>query len=301
MMIERPGPARARPRLVIEWGMPRTVVVTGGSSGIGLAAAVALARAGDEVVLLGRDPARTAKAVDLVREAGGRTPAAYRADFAVLDQVREVGAAVAAAHDRVDVLVNNAGQLTSVRRPTVDGFDPTMQVNHLAGFLLTHLLLDRLRAAGAPPARIVTTSSAAEAWGTLDVDRPGRRQAGRWLAYGASKQANILFTVEAARRWTALGIVPTCYFPGLIRSGFGRRSPAFSAARLAPGVFRSSEEGADTLVWLATDPEGLVPGGYFAWRKPFVASGRSTGPARAARLWDASLAAVGLPVPAPGA
>jgi NAD(P)-dependent dehydrogenase (short-subunit alcohol dehydrogenase family) len=276
--------------------MRRTVVVTGASSGIGLAAAVRLAGAGDEIVLLGRDPGRLADAAARVREAGGRTPAAYRADFAVLDEVRAAGAAIAAEHERIDVLANNAGLLTSVRRPTVDGHDPTMQINHLAGFLLTHLLLDRLRAAATPesPARIVTTSSLAEVWGTLNVDRPGRRQASRWLAYGASKQANILTTVEAARRWTGLGVVPTCFFPGLIRSGFGRRSPAFSAARLAPGLFRSTEDGADTLVWLATDPAALVPGGYFAWRQPFTASRRSTDAERARRLWTASLAAVGL-------
>ena len=273
------------------------MVVSGASSGIGLAAAVAFARAGDDVVLLGRDPGRLAEAVSRVREAGGRTPASYRADFAVLDEVRAAGEAIAAERERVDVLANNAGLLTSVRRPTVDGHDATLQINHFGGFLLTHLLLDRLRAAATPeaPARIVTTSSLAEAWGTLDADRPGRRQVSRWLAYGASKQANILMTVEAARRWTGHGIVPTCFFPGLIRSGFGRRSPAFSLARLAPGLFRSSEQGADTLVWLATDPGALVPGGYFAWRAPFAATGRSTDPGRAQRLWESSLAAVATP------
>ncbi|GIF22438.1 hypothetical protein Ate02nite_51680 [Paractinoplanes tereljensis] len=243
-------------------------------------------------MLLGRNPGRLADAVSRVREAGGRTPASYRADFAVLDEVRAVGAAIAAAYERVDVLANNAGLLTSVRRPTADGHDATMQINHLGGFLLTHLLLDRLRAAG--PARIVTTSSLAEAWGTLDVDRPGRRQVSRWLAYGASKQANILMTVEAARRWAGLGIVPTCFFPGLVRSGFGRQSPAFSLAGLAPGLFRSSEQGAETLLWLATAPDALLPGGYFAGRTPFAATKRSKDPARARRLWQSSLAAVGL-------
>jgi NAD(P)-dependent dehydrogenase (short-subunit alcohol dehydrogenase family) len=193
------------------------------------------------------------------------------------------------------VLANNAGLLGPVRPPTVDGFDPTMQINHLGGFLLAHLLLDRMRAAATPeqPARLVTTASAAESWGLLDVDRPGRRQISRWLAYGASKQANVLFTVEAARRWTGLGVVATCFFPGLIRSGFGRRSPAFTFAKLAPGVFRTSEQGADTLVWLGNDPAGLVPGGYFAWRSQFVATPRSTDSDRARRLWTASLAAVG--------
>ncbi|WP_250030999.1 SDR family NAD(P)-dependent oxidoreductase [Paractinoplanes maris] len=280
--------------------MPRTVVVTGASSGIGRAAAVALARGGDEVILLGRDPRRLAGAVEAVREAAGRTPAAHQADFAVLDDVRSAGERIAAEHERIHVLVNNAGLLTAVRPLTADGFDPTMQINHLAGFLLTHLLLPRLRAAATPaapaaPARIVTTSSAAEAWGALDPDRPGRRQYSRWLAYGASKQANILFTVEAARRWAPTGVIPACYFPGLIRSGFGRSSPSFSAARLAPGLFRTPEEGADTLLWLATSPTPPHPGGYYAWRAPFRATPRSTSPSRAARLWQSSLTAVGLP------
>lgn len=272
-------------------------MVTGGSSGIGLAAATAFARGGDDVVLLGRDPHRLRRAVDAVREAGGRTPASYRADFAVLDEVRAAAAAVVAEHERIDVLANNAGLLGPVRPLTVDGNDPTMQINHLGGFLLAHLLVDRMRAAAAPgrPARLITTGSAAEAWGTLDVDRPGRRQVSRWLAYGASKQANVLFTVEAARRWTGLGIVATCYFPGLIRSSFGTRSPAFSLAKLAPGVFRSPEQGADTLLWLASAPEALAPGGYFAWRRPFAATPRSTSPDRARRLWSASLTAVNLP------
>ena len=272
--------------------MARTVVVTGGSSGIGLAAAQAFARGGDEVVLLGRTKERLDRAVELVRAAGGRTPAAYRADFAELDQVREVGAAVAAAYERIDVFANNAGNLVAARR-TVDGLDLSLQTNHLGGFLLANLLLDRLRAAA--PARIITTASAAEAWGTLNVTRPGRRQLLSWLGYGAGKQANILFTVEAARRWAPLGVIATSYFPGLIKSGFGSRSPLFTLGKLAPGVFQTVEQGADTMVWLAGDPAGLVPGGYYAWRRPFSATPRATSPKRARLLWESSLAAVGLP------
>ena len=277
------------------------MVVTGGSSGIGLAAAAALAREGHEVVLLGRHPDRLARAVDVVREAGGRTPAAYRADFAVLDEVRTAGERIAADHERIHVLANNAGQLAPARRRTVDGHDVTMQTNHLAGFLLTHLLLDRLWAAADPgaPARVITTASLAEAWGWLDVERPGtvpgRWLPSRWLAYGASKQANILFTVEAARRWTSLGIVATSFFPGLIQSRFGRRSLLFSLAKPVPLLFRTVEQGADTLVWLATSTDALLPGGYFAFRRAFGASGRSTDATRARRLWDTSLEAVGLP------
>jgi NAD(P)-dependent dehydrogenase (short-subunit alcohol dehydrogenase family) len=269
------------------------VVITGASSGIGLAAAQSFARAGDEVVLLGRDQARLTRAVDLVREAGGTTPASYRANFAVLDEVRTVGAAIAGAYGRIDVFANNAGNLVPARRLTVDGLDLSLQTNHLGGFLLAHLLLDRLQAAA--PARVISTSSAAEAWGTLEVTHPGRRQLVSWLGYGAGKQANILFTLEAARRWGPLGVSATCYFPGLIRSGFGWRSPLFTLGKLIPGLFRTPEQGADTMLWLANDPAGLVPGGYYAWRRLFPATPRSTNPQRARQLWDASLDAVGLP------
>ena len=284
--------------------LPRTVVITGGSSGIGLAAACALARRGDEVVVVGRNPDHLRRAASRVGEAGGRTSRTYRADFAVLAEVRHVAERLRADLERIDVFVNNAGLLAGAHRPivgatTVDGFDLTLQVNHLAGFLLIHLLLDRLRAGAEPdtPARLITTGSLAESWGWLDVDRPAAalaRYRSRWLAYGASKQANLLFTVEAARRFAADGIVPTCFFPGLVQSRFARSSVLFGVARLVPGLVRSPAAAADTLVWLATDPAALVPGGYFAFRTPFVASPRSTDPQRATRLWRASLAAVGL-------
>ena len=287
----------------------RTVVITGASSGIGLAAACALARGGDDVILLGRNPSRLRRAVAKVGAAGGRAPRAYRADFAVLAEVRAVAERLRAELERIDVLVNNAGMLaaphrTVVARTTVDGLDPTIQVNHLSGFLLANLLLDRLRAAATPeqPARLVTTSSLAEVWGWLDVDRPAvplQRYRSRWLAYGASKQANILFTVEAARRWSALGIVATCFFPGLVQSRFARSSILFGTTRLIPGLIRTPAKAADTLVWLATDPAAMVPGGYFAFRSPFVAMPYSTDAGRALRLWRSSLAAVGLPEPDP--
>jgi NAD(P)-dependent dehydrogenase (short-subunit alcohol dehydrogenase family) len=209
------------------------------------------------------------------------------------------------------VLVNNAGALAPITRRSVDGLDITMQVNHLAGFLLTHLVLDLLRksllresadpqSVQPEPARIITTASLAEAWGWLDVDRPGAmllRNRSRWLVYGASKSANILFTIEAARRWAGEGIVPTCFFPGLVQSRFARTSLLFSVARLVPGLIRTPATAADTLVWLATSDDGLIPGGYFTGRSLFAATPWSSDPARAVRLWEASLTAVELAPP----
>jgi NAD(P)-dependent dehydrogenase (short-subunit alcohol dehydrogenase family) len=274
----------------------RVVVVTGGSSGIGLAAATALARNGDEVVLLGSHPGRLAKAVERVRDAaGGVVPASYRADFAHLDQVRAVGDKLVAAYPRIDVLVNNAGGLAPYPgATTADGNDLTMQVNHLAGFLLAHLLRPSL--AGG---RLITTASLAEAWGWLDPERPaaaGGRYRSRWLAYGASKQANILFTVEAARRW-APEVVPTCFFPGLVRSRFVRRSPLFALGSLIPVLVASPKRGADTLVWLADPATDARPGGYYFMRTEFPATPRATNADRARLLWEASLAAVGTHLP----
>jgi NAD(P)-dependent dehydrogenase (short-subunit alcohol dehydrogenase family) len=264
-------------------GVGRTVVVTGGSSGIGLAAATALAALGDDVVLVGRHPERLARAADRVGAV-----AAYRADFADLDQVREVGEKIAAAHPTIHVLANNAGGLVAPWR--------AVTVNHLAGFLLAQLLLPAMARGRA---RLITTASLAEMWGWLRVDHPtGATLPSRWLAYGAGKSANVLFTVEAARRWTPYGIVPTCFFPGLVRTRFARTSLLFNLARPLPYVVGSPRAGADTLVWLATsdDPE-IRPGGYYAFRAPFVAAPWSTSPRRAARLWEASGQLVGATIP----
>ncbi|MGI5180628.1 SDR family NAD(P)-dependent oxidoreductase [Dactylosporangium sp. CA-152071] len=264
--------------------MTRTVVVTGASAGIGLAAAKGFAAAGDRLILLGRNEGRLVAALAAVRDAGAADPVAVRADFADPAQVRSAAAEVRAACDRIDVLVNNAGGL--FRGPTC------LQVNHLAGFELAHLLLDRLR----DPARLITTASLAEAWGVLDIDRPLRASLwhrSRWLAYGSSKQANILFTLEAARRWTARGVLPVAFFPGLVRSRFATTSPLFMLGKLIPVLFSSPQKAADTLLWLAGAPaEALVPGGYYFLRQPFAATPRSTSPARAARLWESSLEAV---------
>jgi NAD(P)-dependent dehydrogenase (short-subunit alcohol dehydrogenase family) len=266
----------------------RRVVITGASSGIGHAAAVELGRRGDEVVLVGRDPARLTAAGQDVRRVSGAAPALFRADFAVLDDVRRLADGLREAYDRIDVLANNAGAIVLRPVSTVDGYELTMQANHLAPFLLSHLLHDRV-------GRIVTTASDAHRNGSLDPDdlsgpsggsRPMRR-------YGTSKQANILFAAEAARRWPHL--MSVSFHPGLVRTRFFADNRLVSLSMRITPFLRTPERGADTLVWLATqDPSSLVNGGYYLDRRQRQPAANAADPELAARLWTASCKAVGL-------
>lgn len=283
----------------------RVVVVTGASSGIGLAAAEELAGRGWSVALVGRDPDRLASATERVRAAGAASgqggdeyagqeydgPARYdsfQCDFAVLDQVRQLAKRLREAYPRIDVLANNAGGRVSGRHTTVDGHEETIQTNHLAPFLLSHALRDALRGG-----RIVNTSSGAHQMGRLDpADLSSLDQSYRPMTiYGSAKQANILFTVEAARRWP--DILSTAFHPGLVRTRFGHDSAMIRLfLRLTPGV-RLPAKGAQTLVWLATTDAGALTSGtyYMDCREQRVAR-RAADPAVAATLWEASLVAV---------
>ncbi len=262
-------------------------MVTGASSGIGLAAAIDLACRGDQVVLVGRDAARLHVAAEQVRDAAGELPEVFRADFAVLDDVRALAERLRAAYDRIDVLANNAGTIALTPTTTVDGYELSIQTNHLAPFLLTNLLRDRL-------GRVVVTASAAHRSGSLnpnDLNQPLRRYRAM-SAYGTSKQANILFTTEAARRWPDL---PTyCFHPGVVRTRFGGDSRLITfAMRLLPA--RSAEKGAETLVWLAKQaPERLHSGGYYQDLRLRQPVRKATDPQLAAQLWAASATAVGI-------
>jgi daunorubicin C-13 ketoreductase len=269
---------------------PRVAVVTGASSGIGLAAAVELARRGGHVVLLGRDPDRLVAATEQVALAGPATPRSFRCDFGSFTQVRAVAAELRDAYPSIDVLANNAGGNVPTRRSTEDGFEATIQGNHLGPFLLTHELLDRLRGG-----RIVNTSSRVHASGRVNPDDlSGTRRPYRSLAaYAAAKQANVLFTVEATRRWP--DIVSTAFHPGVVRTRFGHENPLYRLFwKYAPGL-RTPEEGARTLVHLATaNRDSLRPGGYYVDSEPRSAGSRATDPELARRLWEASAEAVGL-------
>ena len=270
--------------------MSRTIVVTGASSGVGLAAAEQFAAAGDQVVVVGRNPDRLAAAVARVRAAGPAEPGQFRADFEDLDQVRELAANLLAAYPRIDVLANNAGGMVQDHRRTKDGYEATIQGNHLAPFLLTGLLRDRL--AGG---RVINTASRAHLQGAPDPDDlagdPGRYSA--WRAYGASKAANILFTVEAARRWP--DITSVSFHPGVVRSNFGVGRATRLFYRFAP-LLVTPEKAGELLVWLADTPAAeLTDGGYYVGREAKRPARHASDPAAAARLWEASAEAVGLP------
>jgi NAD(P)-dependent dehydrogenase (short-subunit alcohol dehydrogenase family) len=267
-----------------------TAVVTGASSGVGLAAAEELGRRGWRIALLGRDAGRLSAATDRVRAAGAPAATSYQCDFSSLDEVRQVAARLRSDHPTIHVLANNAGGNVGARRTTVDGFEDTIQSNHLAAFLLSHELRDNLRGG-----RMINTSSAVHTQGRLDpANLNSVDQTFRTLQmYANAKQANILFTVEATRRWPE--ILSTAFHPGVVRTQFGRESAMYRFFyKWMPGL-RTPEHGARTLVWLATvDSAQLTPGAYYVDEKKKAANPRATDPRVAAELWTASLAAVGL-------
>jgi NAD(P)-dependent dehydrogenase (short-subunit alcohol dehydrogenase family) len=270
--------------------MDRTIVVTGASSGLGLAAAKQFAAQGDRVVVVGRNPDRLADAVAQVRAAGdGREPGRFQADFEVLDDVRKLAAHLRETYPAIDVLANNAGGMVQGYHTTVDGFEATIQGNHLAPFLLTNLLRERL--AGG---RVVNTASDAHKRNALDPEDLVGSPRGHsvWKAYGSGKAANILFAAEAARRWPE--IFSLSFHPGVVRTNFGVGAAARFFYRFAPFLVTPEKAGA-LLVWLATAPASeLTDGGYYEGHRAVPPTGNAADPAVAAKLWDTSARAVGL-------
>ncbi|HEX8133883.1 MAG TPA: SDR family NAD(P)-dependent oxidoreductase [Actinomycetes bacterium] len=280
----------------------RTCLVTGATSGIGRAAATALARLGAEVVLVARDPARgQATAAELHAATGNPRVGLLLADLSSQASIRQAAEAYRRDHDRLHVLVNNAGGYWASRHTTVDGLELTFALNHLAYFLLTNLLLELLAASA--PARIVNVTSSAQAFGDLHLDdlQFQRRYRGQ-AAYNQSKLANVLFTYELARRLEGTGVTVNCAAPGVTRTNFGREDSGPVMRLLAPlarPFMRSPEQGADTPVWLASSPEVEgATGGYYARRRARRSSRRSYDTELARRLWRVSEELTGLRQPA---
>ena len=275
----------------------RICVVTGASSGIGKAASVGLARLGATIVAVCRDRGRGEAALAEIGAAttGGGEPMLELADLTAADQVRELAKRLGAL-PRIDVLVNNAGLVAGARQLTADGVELTFALNHLAPFLLTSLLLDKLKAS--TPARIVTVSSTAHHAAMLDLDdlRADRHYL-PMLAYANSKLANILFTRELAVRLDGTGVTANCLHPGTVRTNFGRSGSGWlrTGLGIARPFLRSAQAGARTVVYLASSPDVAgESGGYYV-------SCKRREPSRAARdertsraLWDVSARLTGL-------
>ena len=275
----------------------RTVLVTGATSGIGRATALGLATMGAQVAITGRDRGRTENAAREISAAGGRNVEVFVADLSSQAQVRRLASEVLEGLPRIDVLVNNAGGYWSSRHVTADGLERTFAVNHLAPFLLTNLLLDRLERSA--PARVVTVASNAHATGRIDFDDlQGELSYSGGRAYSQSKLANVLFTYQLARRMRGSAVTANALHPGVVRTSFGAEDPARIQRLLVPllrPVMKSPAQGAATSIHLASALElEQVSGRYFANRRPTRSSTRSYDQAVAARLWEASADLVGL-------
>ncbi len=264
----------------------RTIVITGASDGIGEAAARALSRSGDHVVIVGRSPAKTAA----VAEALGAD--FLVADFASLDEVRALAAELLERYPRIDVLANNAGGIMGERDITVDGHEKTFQVNHLAPFLLTTLLMDRLIAS---QARVVNTSSAANLlFGKIDLDDlQAETKYSANKAYGDAKLANILFTRELDHRYNDQGLTTAAFHPGVVATSFSTGSTTVMRLIYQTPLKRlllGADQGADTLVWLASAKPGTdwVSGEYYEKRRIQKANKQAYDPQLAAALWEQS-------------
>jgi NAD(P)-dependent dehydrogenase (short-subunit alcohol dehydrogenase family) len=278
----------------------RAVLVTGGSRGIGRATALGLATMGARVAITGRDRERTEDAAREIRAAGGGQVDVFVADLAAQSQVRRLADEVLESLSRIDVLINNAGGYWHTRHVTADGLERTFAVNHLAPFLLTNLLLDRLKQSA--PARVVTVSSNAQNMGRIDFnDLQGERSYSGGRAYNQSKLANVLFSYELARRLQTTSVTANALHPGMVSTSFGAEDPAGLQRLFVPIVrpfMKTPAQGAATSIYLASAPDlKQVTDRYFANSKPKRSSKRSYDEAAAARLWQVSADLVGLTTP----
>jgi retinol dehydrogenase 12 len=267
----------------------KVCLVTGATGGIGLITAQALARAGADVVIIGRIPDKTAAVAKQMQEEGGQVEYLV-GDLCAQSEVRRLADEFHQGHNRLDVLINNAGAFFMKRQTSREGIEMTFALNHLAYFLLTNLLLDLLIASA--PSRIVNVSSGAHSAGRLNLDDVSNPHSySGWAAYSQSKLANVYFTYELERRLEGTGVTVNALHPGFVATNFGRSNggifkPLFRLFQI--GAI-SPEEGAKTSIYLASSPEvdGLT-GKYFYKSKPVPSSPVSYDIDMARRLWDLS-------------
>jgi retinol dehydrogenase-14 len=278
----------------------KVVLITGGTSGIGKATATALAAMGARVVVTGRNEERGERAVEEIRRDTGGEVSLMLADLAVQGDVRRLAEEFQERHDRLDVLVNNAGVVQSERTETPDGIETTLAVNHLAPFLLTNRLLDLLKRSA--PSRVITVASEAERWARMDFDDLQSRRKYRGMqVYGMTKLANIMFTFELAERLRGTGGAANCVHPGAVNTSFGTNNRGIMTLlfRAFKPFMRSPEQGADTVIYLASSPdvEGMT-GKYLSDRKLITASDMAYDEDLRERLWEISEELTGLKVTA---
>jgi retinol dehydrogenase-14 len=275
----------------------RTVLVTGGSGGIGRTTAVGLARMGADLAIIGRDRGRTEDAARDIGAAGGGRVDMFIADLSSQSQVRELAEQVLQCLSRIHVLINNVGGYFDTRHASADGLERTFALNHLAPFLLTNLLLERLKQSAS--ARVVTVSSNAQAAGRIDFsDLQGEKSYSGARAYSQSKLANVLFSYELARRLKGTSVTANALHPGLVSTSFGAEDPGTLQRIFVPFLrpfMKSPTQGAATSIHLASVPElEQVTGQYFANSHATRSSKPSYDQATAARLWQVSTDLVGL-------
>lgn len=275
----------------------KIALVTGSTSGIGKATALGLARMGATVVLVARDRARgEATRAEIIARSGNAAVDLLLADLSSQASVRELAAAYTAKYDRLHLLINNAGGVFHKRSLTADGLEYTFAFNHLAYFLLTDLLLDRLKASA--PARIINVTSRFGDGATIDLaDLQLEQRYTGIRAYSQSKLCNMSFTYELARRLAGTGVTVNCVHPGVVRTNFGQSTPLFRIMGLLFRPFMASpEQAAEQLLYLAASPavEG-ISGRYFADKQEMRSPRQTYDEQVAHRLWEISAKLTGLP------
>jgi NAD(P)-dependent dehydrogenase (short-subunit alcohol dehydrogenase family) len=268
----------------------KTVLITGANQGIGKASAIALGKLGAKLVLVCRNREKAQEAIAEIEKAGAKNVELIVGDMGSQADIRRIAREFKAKHDRLDVLLNNAGVLVTSRRTTVDGIEETFAVNHLGYFLLTELLLDVLESSS--PARIVNVSSEAHRTASMHwEDLQFEKSYSSFQAYGQSKLCNILFTRELARRLDPKQVTANCLHPGVVASGFGQTYGGAISVLIKIGhlFMINTEKGARTQVYLASSPDVAgVTGKYFDKCKEKQPNQEAQNDDSARKLWEIS-------------
>jgi retinol dehydrogenase 14 len=280
-----------------EWIRGKTCIITGATSGIGRASALELGKLGAKLTLVCRNRERGEELVREIQRAGNPAVELMVADLESQAQVRRLAADLLATKQPLHVLMNNAGVFNMKRAVTSDGLEQVFAVNHLAYFLLTLLLLDRIKESA--PARIINVSSDLHQRATLKFDDlGGERSYGGMSSYAQSKLANVLFTYELARRLAGTGVTANCVHPGAVATNLAKNNGALVGAawKLAGAFMKSPAAGARTQIYLASSPElEGITGKYFIDSKEARSSAESHDAGIAHRLWEVSAKMTGLP------